>query len=598
MTPKTKILLFLLLLAHTLTGLAQTSRQTYKEAYDLNFTMAYTPDIVYPWLENAAYATSAESVFLEEPHRTFFAKAYYTDSPLSDRLQTELEQRIVLPSAKGKEAVIHLETKGYNIRQATMTIQALNAQEQVLRTEVCTFSVDTTLTRAFKGIDISRAEMLNIQINAVGKSLQEAFLAFSAMDIIIDGQSIRQLPIRSPSPIRLNRANTHTPINLQTARPWSRLQALKNKKIIGLGESIHGNTSLQNMAYDYILHAAEKQNARLILLEMPFERALAYNRYIQDERYLLDSSFVQAYPSVNFLNRLRSFNRNRPAKNKVKIYGMDYNYMLTKQQNTAMDIFDFIATINPKAENQYLNQLLLLLTQEDKWLATQFIQTHRQQLTPVLSMEEQASIAHILQLSANMGASLVKRFQQRDSVMYANAHFLIDNYANEPDAQVVVYGHGVHINTSSTYPAVATTPLGGYMHQTYGESYHPLTLLVGEGSTTAYNEEMQQVEAPLAASPAGSIEDALKQIPAPAFYLPFTPDFNRLALTRFKGSSHIHQEFYPFNLYQRFKGAFFIRRSAKENTDKQAVNTTQPSQQFAKKLKQRQEILRLMREKK
>ena len=46
---------------------------------------------------------------------------------------------------------------------------------------------------------------------------------------------------------------------------------------------------LKNLKNQIILEAIEKQNCRLVLLEMPLEASLAYNRFIHDEQYVIDS---------------------------------------------------------------------------------------------------------------------------------------------------------------------------------------------------------------------------------------------------------------------------------------------------------------------
>ena len=75
---------------------------------------------------------------------------------------------------------------------------------------------------------------------------------------------------------------------------------------------------------------------------MPLEQSFAYNRFIQDDNYELDSSLVINHATINFLKRLRSFNSGKTKDSKVKLYGMDYNSILSSTQSSAMDIFDLL----------------------------------------------------------------------------------------------------------------------------------------------------------------------------------------------------------------------------------------------------------------
>jgi hypothetical protein len=69
------------------------------------------------------------------------------------------------------------------------------------------------------------------------------------------------------------------------------------------------------------------------------------------------------------------------------------------------------------------------------------------------------------------------------------------------------------------------------------------------------------------------------------FYTPLTVDFNELTLSRFQGSHHIPQEFYPFNLYQRFKGVFFIKSTDCTHKDEKEISFEKASDRLIMKTK-------------
>ncbi|MCE8711523.1 hypothetical protein K0F18_22135, partial [Bacteroides fragilis] len=100
-----------------------------------------------------------------------------------------------------------------------------------------------------------------------------------------------------------------------------------------------------------------------------------YNRFIQDDNYELDSSLVINHATINFLNRLRSFNSGKTKDSKVKLYGMDYNSILSSTQSSAMDIFDFITVLNQKSQIPEVDQLSLLLMKKDRNCAINFLDT-------------------------------------------------------------------------------------------------------------------------------------------------------------------------------------------------------------------------------
>ena len=105
---------------------------------------------------------------------------------------------------------------------------------------------------------------------------------------------------------------------------------------------------------------------------MPLEQSFAYNRFIQDDNYELDSSLVINHATINFLNRLRSFNSGKTKDSKVKLYGMDYNSILSSTQSSAMDIFEFIHA-EQKSQIPEVDQLSLLLMKKDRNCAINFL---------------------------------------------------------------------------------------------------------------------------------------------------------------------------------------------------------------------------------
>ena len=94
------------------------------------------------------------------------------------------------------------------------------------------------------------------------------------------------------------------------------------------------------------------------------------------------------------------------------------------------------------------------------------------------------------------------------------------------------------------------------------------------------------------APPIGSIEYFLKSLKQEVLFLPMTSDLNRIVLSRFKGSHHILQEFYPVNFYQRYAGIFFINNSMYDTSpEKNKLSFKKASEEFIMKNRQRQKIL-------
>ena len=64
-----------------------------------------------------------------------------------------------------------------------------------------------------------------------------------------------------------------------------------------------------------------------------------------------------------------------------------------------------------------------------------------------------------------------------------------------------------------------------------------------------------------------------------------------MSLSRMKGNRHTSQEFYPYNLYQRYKGIFFIKNPFVENRDKDSIILSNAIKHFLQRERQRPKIL-------
>ncbi|HHU26806.1 MAG TPA: erythromycin esterase family protein [Bacteroidales bacterium] len=542
---------------------AQSEKQTYTELYDLHFAMPHGTTVRYPWLDNGAYSFYSLPASIKDSTNNLIARIYLKGSPFLNRLRTECGQRILLPDGNLQKAVVEFESKGKNIQQLSIVLDAIDEEEKILFSDTMKLVPDTLLGVASKNIALKDAKLLNIRINSEGKIDSDAYIAFSKLNIVIDGKPIDKFPVRELPPLTTGDLYYYTAINRDENISPEVMDEFNNHKIIGLGESIHGNRGVQGMAYKLILQAVERLDCQLVLLEMQLEKSLHYNRFIQDVNYTFDSFSALDETTSDFLKKLQRFNTDKSDEQKVRLYGIGYNTnintSLTPSKSSAIDIFDFVTNLNQELKISAVDQFALLLAEEKQDQAIEFLDNQRNITEKAVTPEEVESILHILKISEEMGKDPIDRFVRRDSTMFLNAQYLIDRFANADNAKAIIYAHAAHTNPVSTFPAVPCFPLGHYMRETYGDGYSSFLLLTGSGKSVASDTEFNMRDSLLKEPPKKSIEYALNLMEDNALYLPLTADFNTLVLSRFKGSHHTPQEFYPFNLYQRYRGIFFIK---------------------------------------
>lgn len=586
---KAQIHLFILIgiYFYSISSTAQIRKTTYSSIYDLNFTMKKDTLIKYPWRENAAYANYTIPTYKKDSDCILYTKVYLKGFPFYNRLMTECEQRILLPYHDSPNGSVKFKCKGNNLESIFIILDGINKEERKINSDTLKFRPkNNEFTTVSKNISLENIDLLNIRINAKGKINQSAYITFCKFNLFINGKTIDQFPIREPHPIMLKEELKCTPIDLKTGKGLEEITDLKNKKIIALGESIHGNNSIKKLVNQIIYQTIKKQNCNLILLERPLEKTLSLNRFIQSSKYKIDSIEILEPETRSLLNNLRIYNSDR--KNKIKLLGMDYNSICSATQNSSMDLFDYITQLNKDIKNTEVDKFAILLMKKNEEKSIKYLKEHRINIQKVLTADEVDCIFHILNLSKKIGKDNIKRFFKRDSVMFLNTKFLIEKLSPSKDSKTIIYGHAIHINPISTFPAAFTKSLGTFFKIKYKEEYSSFLLSIGKGSAKSLDSEYNQTSNLVKRNPKTSIEYFLSSLNKKTFYTSTTTHFNKLTLSRFKGQYNTLQEFYPFNLYQRYNGIFFISKGS--NKQKKS-SFKENSKHFRLKVKRRKIIL-------
>lgn len=258
---------------------AQLEKQTYTRLYDLHFSMQPDSTVIYPWLENAAYSNYSTPDYIQDSNRKLFARRFFEGFPFCDRLRTEYEQRVLLPRKNIKEAVVEFEGKGDHIKLVSIILDAIDEQENILFSDTLQYKPDSVLRSVSKNIRLIHAAMLNIRIHAEGEINKDSYVAFSELNITIDSKPIDSYPVRELDPLTIDKKANYRSINIDERIELEQINEINNKRIIGIGESMHGNNKIKKLANQLILQSAERLNCKLVLLEMPMEKSFAYNRY-------------------------------------------------------------------------------------------------------------------------------------------------------------------------------------------------------------------------------------------------------------------------------------------------------------------------------
>ena len=551
------------------------SKGAYTELYNLTLKNVTDSSVLNQWMINTRFYANPYTFFTGVRNNPLDILYYGTDYFPADRIQSEIAQRIVLPLHTEKNGLVKLTYKSKNIESAYMVIAGIDKEEQILYLDTLCLFPDTNLISLSKKVQLQQVELMDLKINVRGKRSINAEPCFpklevSTLDIFIGKKHIDQYPERKLS-FSFSPAETLAiPINENDNSGIDGIEVLKSKKIVGFAESIHHNKCITDMINQQIMHQVREGVCRLIILEQPMEKVIHYNYYIQDKEAGVTLEGLNSSPFTDLLNQLREYNLTREQEDRVKLFGMDFEYRSNVIENSAITIFDYITTRNKKSNLKSLDEFALLLVDHtEPSVILSYLENNKKFIEEHLSWDDYKCISHILNLSYGLEKNSRERNYMRDSVMYLNTRFIMDNFC-PTGKQAIIYGHALHLNSVSTHPFIQ--PLGYYLKKWYKEDYATLLFTIGAGFAGAIGDKGLLEEKKLMSPPEGSIESFLKSYNTNMVYLPLNKNFNTLILSRSKGNRHLPREFYPYNLYQRHAGVVFIKecteKSVKEDVTK------------------------------
>ncbi|MDO5715652.1 MAG: erythromycin esterase family protein [Tissierellia bacterium] len=262
---------------------------------------------------------------------------------------------------------------------------------------------------------------------------------------------------------------------LQTkGKKLSEIQINPNVKIVGLGESTHGNSRLQSMRWD-LFEQLIKQGYSHFGLEAFYEDGRLINDYIQGK---VDATGIEIAGRMHFFlyntkemaelfDHLKEYNKNH--KEKVSFFGFD------------MQSFDgpleiFVEEMKSYDEEVVELQKLLktsnqLSPSEKKTVLQKMEQILQQQKQEILKKQGQSffdEMDYILTiLKQNVDAmDSTKMVIKRDYYMAKNIKW----YEEHHQGKVFVCGHNGHILSNFSSSKV----MGDYLKEFYGKSYYPI----------------------------------------------------------------------------------------------------------------------------
>ena len=396
---------------------------------------------------------------------------------------------------KGKKSLngeVKIKYKVERCKKLLLTLHSIGKNANVIKADTIHLPLSENWEEQSYPFSVDCQFLLNVSIEAKGLNKnQSGDVSLAYIDLYSDG-------VLLDTEVE-NEALSQVP--LSSIKPWDEIlrSPIMEKKILALGETLHGTQTLNDMAIELMKERILQHNCKLILLELPLSLTLYMNRYIHnDPRYTMEHIMEKLEYDYNFkLTTLLQWVKDYNAKhgNEISILGIDNEISLIPSK---MDLYEFLKEIDTDdvLEPLYYDLMFKL---DSANVDTRIV-------NGMFSEKE----SKLIQCSINnlrKYQTLHLRLMHRDKDMAETMQWLCDMYLSS-DEKATFYGHFMHANYLTNNPTfIHNSPsLGFFLKKRYKDNYACLAISATEGEAWFTNNDYSREIYPIQNASVGSIE--------------------------------------------------------------------------------------------
>jgi erythromycin esterase-like protein len=411
------------------------------------------------------------------------------------------------------------------------------------------------------------------------------------MEILSDGQDISHKFMSTLTCSDKLQDDYITP--LDTVDLYQNISISEGKKVVALGESVHGSSTIEYYKYELIKKLILENKCRLVLLESPITYTPYWNLLIQGKlpeeklrktivQWQIMSGNFNGDQMTDFFLWLREFNLKASENDKVYIAG---NVDATFPELVFNPLYETICVYHDKLNNQsstisnesdkdiIYNLMRLLAGRMQAEEALIYMEKNTRHLKDVMGNLNYDIFYYTLSRrvfldTLKTSEQVLRNFQSRDYFMFQNSQWFMRHcLADDCIATVSAHwGHTDKKNTSNIYPYIYS--MGYYFQKYYGDSYFNIGFTVGIGEILSLADSaILQLKYPID----NSLEKGCMEKNFLCFYY-YDPKRNSLRMPcRYTGNGYALSEFsYQGDISMRTDAFIFIRES-KVSPEQRAV---------------------------
>ncbi len=506
--------------------------QSTNDKFNLNFNTADPPNFKWKLANIIVPKKDSTEVFNSKyPIRFDGNETFFRGKSLN----IDLFQQFILPSSLRKSEIeVSIHNKSTGMDSLKLNLSGIDKYGNTTKTSsIDIMNNDKWEVKTLK-TDFDSIEYFMINITGTGfqrpvkgnKLIPRVYI--DRMSITIDGKDINGISginsFTDRAKMDLNPAYIYQIPATSTEKNIIEGIHLDHKKIVALGETVHGSKEINENGFQIIKNAVLHNNCKLILMELELAESLKYNLFIQNKLNEGDSFNITEEACTNHLS-VSAFkdllywlkDYNSTASRKVVFLGLLDVTTLPK-----VPLFDFIYTFYEEKEKDLFLPLLDALYIGTSKEALGLVSKNTERLKNILGEDNFFFFYHTLENLAaiEVGEKKINN-DNYDYHMWLNAQTFIAEYPKDKET-VMIYTHYVHAKkregAQGRDPNSAT--MGRYLENYFKEDYSVVGLTVGTGKITTRKVNKEFTDASLEEMIPGSIEDVCMQQEGIDFYYP------------------------------------------------------------------------------
>ena len=480
-------------------------------------------------------------------------------------LNGTIHQSILLPKTNVDSATVTLICKSKNLQHAQLIISERNDQELILHSDTLSLLGSEDWSTFSRTVPIQDVALLHLNIVADGikYSILEQRLYLDKIEIKIDGKDINDFPLPIIPTFSDLKKSDYISLSSSDYNSYNKIPGLENRKIVAIGEIIHGSENIGEAAVQLIKYQVEHNHCKLILLEQSTEQTLYWNRFIQGDslfkidNYARDFTFALSSPKVmvDLFNWLKHYNER--VEEKVWLLGMDIPLL---RNQSAESLYDYISAINESKHNILLDSLCSKLLNYNLYGAVKILQ-NQTEIEKLLGKNEFKIVRYCLNTAISFIPRSKERSSTRDDQMYLKVTFLM-RLLCPGDEKTTIYAHFGHTNHQKGELSLSfVSPFGYYMKNKFGKDYYSIAALAGEGNFRTVDQDSVFISKKLEIPPVNSLEDLFMRTHEEACFVPVSNLPSQLTYMRDVGNKYRDNQFGIIAPASRMDAAIFVRNS-------------------------------------